>query len=139
MKNSRTARVAAAASLALVAALTLSSCSSIVDAAQGVTEKEFDDFASAEDGWPGEIPAWLPADVSEIHVRSTNNGKVAMVRADTTSKPAGDCAETERKQIAVWVTDWSPEKVTPETVIACGDWEIMPVDGGWFGWYSADE
>ena len=119
--------------------MTLAGCSSIEDAVHNVTEKSFDDYAAAEKDWPGEIPEWLPTDSTDIHIRTTNDGKVAMMSADTKTPLGGDCEDAERTHIAVWVTDWSPEKVLPDRVIACGDWETMPTPDGIFGWYTQPE
>ena len=127
----------AVASLALLGTFALAGCSSIDDAVHQVTELSFADYAEAKDGWPGVFPAWLPEDATDIHIRTTNDGKVAMLAADTEGAPTGsDCEDTERHQLAVWETDWSPEKFMPDRVIACGDWETMPTDDGIFAWYT---
>jgi len=126
----------ALASLVLLSAAALTGCSAIDNALHQVTDASFADYSEAKEGWPGEFPDWLPEDATDIQLRTTNDGKVAMLAADTKGTPIGDCEDTERHQLAVWETDWTPEDIMPDRVIACGDWETTPTDDGIFAWYT---
>jgi hypothetical protein len=122
--------------LAAVVLLTLGGCS-----ASGLTraghEQRFDDLAGALERWNGgDPPEWMPADATQITLRSSNNLRLRVVRFESDSVPAGEgCAAAERTTGPALAADWVPAEL-PDEVIACGGYEIAEVDGGWLAWES---
>lgn len=100
---------------------------------------EFDTYSAAAEGWQLEsgIPSWVPDDSTAITVRASTNEKIIEIGVITATAPEG-CADAEREQMPPLTADWMPTKF-PNDVLKCGDYEVMPVDGGWVGWYLAKE
>lgn len=124
---------AALAALFLVA---LSGCSASGSSRAG-HEQRFDDLGGALERWNGgDPPEWMPADATQIRLRSSNNLRLRVVRFESDSVPAGEgCAPAERSTSPALAAEWVPAEL-PDEVIACGGYEIAEVDGGWLAWES---
>ena len=122
--------------LIVVAALSLTGCS-MLPGNTGHFEETFTDYASAESGWRnGTIPSWIPDELSRVRSRAMTDGSAAIVEVLTESEIVGDgCTESARIGSPDLGGVWEPDEF-PDEVMHCGDYEIMPVDGGWFGWYE---
>ena len=133
-------KINALAALTAVAftALALTGCSatSIKDAFTNRHEETFATYDEASDGWAAdEIPTWIPTDGTEIRSRATGDLTARVAQVMTESDPAAtNCGTTARTELPGIGADWQPEEY-PDDIIRCGDWEIMPIEGGWFGWY----
>jgi len=137
MRKNTTLRLAAALATITVAGVTLTGCSVIRDSLSDMHEESFSTYQSAKDGWRGsDIPAWIPADATDLHNRATGKGDNISVRVTTDSDPVGECVEEERFTIAALNADWTPEKF-PDEVLICGDYAVMPFEDGWFAWTPA--
>ena len=137
MRKHTALRLAAALATVSVAGVTLTGCSVIRDSLSDMHEESFSTYQSAKDGWRGsDIPAWIPADATDLHNRATGKGDNISVRVTTDSDPVGECVEEERFTIAALNADWTPEKF-PDEVLICGDYAVMPVEDGWFAWTPA--
>lgn len=134
----RLARVAATAAL-LPLALGATGCSYLTNALHHETDRTFSTAASMEGEWMGDAP-WIPADATDIHLHSSTSGLVAQIRVVTDSDldPAL-CAQTERLSLWAFPGDWTPQGALPEKVFACGDWDVVPMKDGWFGWTPTDD
>lgn len=129
-------RIALAAPALIVAgALTLTGCS-VYD---GVVHKQatstFEGVAAFDNG--AEVDAgWIPADATEITVRTSTIEKAsdAVILLASDSALDDDCAEVERYSAPTWTLDEAPDPYTAKTVFACGEWSVMATDTGWYGW-----
>lgn len=131
-----TAATAFAGGIVLIA---LAGCAQIGDVFSRQHREDFPTYAAAADGWVGvDIPDWIPADATDLHNVATLDETVAVIRVVTESGLAGSCAPAEREGIPQLVADWSTDE-WPDEVQRCGDYEVMPMDDGWLGWYQADE
>ncbi|MGN6502034.1 MAG: hypothetical protein ACTHKX_03905 [Pseudolysinimonas sp.] len=120
-----------------LAVLTLAGCAGIQNLLQHQHEETFSTYAKAQDGWVGvEVPSWIPADAVELHNLATDDESQAVIRVTTESVPVG-CTETSRHGAPALTADWTSDE-WPDTVLACGDYEVMGVDEGWLGWFNAD-
>lgn len=126
--------------LALVALLplVLTGCS-VEDALHEQTSGTADSPAALEQAWrtPASQPDWVPADATGIRfVAATGGGadvSPASVRVVTTSGLPRSCTTIPRRSLDSFGEDWAPSSF-PDTVSRCGNWAVMKVDGGWFGW-----
>jgi hypothetical protein len=123
------------------AGLTLTGCSPISNALHKVHEESFSDRAAAEQGWVGvPAPGWLPEDAMDIRNLATTNESNAVIRVSTSSDLPTSCVEADRVGIPFDTTSWTPVMDRfPDRVQRCGAYEVVPVEGGWFGWFSATE
>jgi len=128
---------------ALVIAATgaLSGCSAVENMLHRVHEEDFPDRAAAESGWVGvSFPEWIPADATDLHNLATTDESHAIVRVDSSDDLPADCAEQPRRGLPFDGADWAPSlDPMPTTVWGCGRYEVVPVEGGWFGWFAATE
>jgi hypothetical protein len=117
-----------------LATVSLTGCS-MLPGGSGVFEETFTDYASAKAEWRnGDIPSWIPDDFTRVRSRATTDGSTAMVEVLTATPPVGDCTEASRIGEPTLSGVWQPEEL-PDEVLRCGEYEIIPVEGGWFGWY----
>ncbi|MFD1720438.1 hypothetical protein [Amnibacterium endophyticum] len=129
--------------LPIAAGLLLSTtgCSAVIDAVHRTHQETFTDRAAAERGWVGvDAPTWLPADAADIHDLATDDESQAVILAHGSSPLPSTCQEADRRGIPFDTASWAPVLDRfPDRVARCGDYEVMPVDGGWLGWFSATE
>jgi len=122
-----------------LSALALTGCSAVTDLLYKEAESTYYDLPELEDGWAkAETVEWMPADALDISIRESTAGDPAVLRFSSEAGLAGgDCVETERRSMPVFVDDWTPddeEVVKLDTVWACGNWAIADIDGYYFGW-----
>lgn len=130
--------------IALVASL--SGCAAIEDTLHKVHREQHATYAAAEAGWVGVgIPSWIPEDATDLRNYATLNESNSIVGVTTESDPIG-CAPAERRHLPFSTPDWAPENLLEKgdgslitEVLACGDYEVVAVDGGLVGWFSATE
>ena len=131
---------AATAAFAVGAVLiALTGCAQISDVLSNQHREEFATYEEAVDGWVGvDIPAWIPADSTDLRNLATVDETVAVVRVVTDSKLPRTCQLVPREGLPQLAVDWSTQK-WPDEVQRCGDYEVMAMDDGWLGWFQADE
>lgn len=135
----RTARSRITLALAAAALTTaqLTGCATIVDLAAGRSELHFGAYADAEGNWSSTgVPAWIPTDATDLHVRRTADGKVEVVALTSDSPLPGHCVEGQRRTIAELTADWAPTEFA-EVAWTCDQWEVQKTSDGWHGWRSA--
>lgn len=90
-------------------------------------------------GWrtPASQPEWVPGDSTAIRYTAATNGPAdetpASVRVTTASALPPTCTTAARASSAALVTGWAPGTV-PDRVRRCGNWAVVQVPGGWYGW-----
>ena len=124
-------KTAAFIAVGLAASVALTGCSGLKDSLTNRHELSYDDYAAAAESWTA-IPSWIPTDAAAIRLRETTNAPVAVVQLLSATDPV-DCAPADRKYIPGIGGDWVPTDY-PHEVLRCGDWEVMSINGGWFGW-----
>lgn len=130
----------------LVLAAALSGCAAIADSLHKVHQEQHATYAAAEKEWAGvPIPAWIPEDATDLRNYATLNESHSIVGVTTSSEPIG-CEPAERRNLPFSTPDWAPENLLEKEdgslitdVLACGDYEVVAIDGGWVGWFSARE
>jgi hypothetical protein len=139
--NRRRARLLVLLPAVVLATTTLTGCSQVSNALHKVHEESFDTRAAAKEGWVGvTAPRWIPADATGIKNLATTNESNAVVRVTSPSDLPDTCAEADRVAIPFESPEWAPTfERFPDRVERCGDYEVVPVEGGWFGWFSATE
>ena len=139
MSRFDSATVAATAFAGGLLVLALAGCAQIADLAHRVHREDFPDYTSAEVSWVGvDIPEWIPGDATDLRNLATLDETVAVIRVVSDSPLVGDCTLAERRGLPALSADWSTEE-WPDEVARCGDYEVMPMDDGWLGWFSAAE
>lgn len=129
----------AAVSLAVALPLSLTGCTDLIGSLQRQTEGTAKDPRALELAWrtPASEPSWIPADARRIRWVAATSGPAdatpATVRVDTGTALPADCTEIERRSLDSFGPEWAPGAF-PDRVERCGDWAVMKVDGGWFGW-----
>jgi len=130
------ARMALAApALIIVGLVSLTGCSAYDSLVHKHATSTFDDAKAFNAA--SEVDAdWIPADATEITVRTSTMEKAsdAVILLTSASALADDCAEVERRSAPAWVLDEAPDPYVAKTVFACGDWSVMATDSGWYGW-----
>lgn len=131
--NSRAALAVPA--LVVIGMIGLTGCSAYESLVHKQSTATFDDVEALEDGADLDA-AWIPADASDITLRTSTVEKAsdAVILLTSASELVGDCAETERLSAPAWVLDGVPDPYDAETVHVCGDWSVIPTDTGWYGW-----
>ena len=129
----------AAAVVVAVGALSLTGCSGVTDALSNQAQGTYATVADAEEGWATEapFPAWLPADSRNIRTVVSTNAALADLRVDTAGALPDRCTEVDRLTYSTYKAEWAPKTVLPDRVQQCGDWAVIPVPGGWYGWTPA--
>lgn len=133
-----TARLLSALALAALVPLLLTGCS-VEDALQKRTSGTADSPAALEMAWrtPASQPDWVPADATGIRFVAATGGSAdaspASVRVVTASALPDSCTSIPRRSLESFGEDWAPSSF-PDTVSRCGNWAVMKVHGGWFGW-----
>lgn len=119
--------------------LGLTGCSGVLDGLQKQTSGVADSPKALSLAWrtPASTPSWIPADATRIDYVAATTGPAdaapASVRASTASALPEGCTEIERRSLDSFGADWAPTEF-PDRVQRCGNWAVMKVDGGWFGW-----
>jgi len=130
--------VAATAFAGGLLVIALTGCSEVDDLLSQRHRETFPTYAEAERSWVGvDIPGWIPRDSVDLNNLATNDETVSVIRVTTLSEPVG-CEPGERTGIPALAAEWSTEK-WPAQVLTCGDYEVMPLDDGWLGWFNATE
>jgi len=120
---------------AAASTLALTGCSAVEDMIYGEQTHQYDNMNSLEADWTqAETVGWMPDDASDIRIRESTDGSVAILGFDSDSDLAESCVETERLSGPTFGDDWAPKKVYVDTVFACGAWAVIPTDDGWYGW-----
>jgi hypothetical protein len=133
-----TARLLPALALAAALPLLLAGCS-VEDALHRQTSGTADSRAALQQAWrtPASQPDWVPADATDIRYIAATGGAAdrspASVRVATASALPDTCTTIERRSLESFGEDWAPPKF-PDRVERCGNWAVMRVHGGWFGW-----
>jgi hypothetical protein len=131
-------RVLTALAVAALIPLALAGCG-ITDSLHGQTSGTAASVAALQHAWrtPASEPDWVPADATGIHyVAATGGGadvSPAAVRVTTASPLPKACTEIERRSLDSFGEAWAPTSF-PGRVQRCGNWAVMKVRGGWFGW-----
>ena len=124
---------------AALAALSLTGCS-VKDVLSNSRESEFATYDTAAEMWPsGEMPGWIPTDATGIRSLETKDGRISVVRVATTSPPEGECEERPREGVPVLTATWTAAAERPDVVTVCDGYEIMPIEGGWLGWFEGPD
>lgn len=112
--------------VAVVSATALTGCAAITDQLRNEISREYPSRADLVAGWEKTAP-WLPDDATDIRVRETRDGAPAVLLATSAAAlDSGLCVETERRSAPTFDLDGAPDAYT-ETVFACGDWAVIPV------------
>lgn len=122
--------VAAGGSLTLA----LAGCTGIQEAFSQEVTTEFRDTAEVVAQSATTVP-WLPADATEIVLKTKRDGEVAAAIARTGSAldPA-TCLEMERQSAPTVHIDDAPDVYAKDRVFACGAWSVIATTDGWYGW-----
>lgn len=131
----RLRRPAAFALAAVVpAALLLSGCSLVDEVLHHERSVEFATAADLTTEWSGSAP-WVPDDATDIRIREKTEGDVVTILLTSVADlDTSLCAEVERRSAPVFAVEGAPDVFKLDEVWACGDWAVVPADGGWFGW-----
>lgn len=122
-------------------ALSMTGCSTLMNIAEKTHDESFPDRAAAMSGWTGvTAPTWLPADATDIHNLATNDETNAVIALKSADREPSGCVEADRKAIPFNSPSWAPKiDKFPERVQRCGDYEVMRIDGGLLGWFTATD
>ena len=124
---------------ALIAAFSLTGCS-VQEVLGNSRESEFASYDTAVEMWSsGDLPSWIPTDATDIRSLETKDGRLSVVRVTTSSPLEGDCEERAREGVPVLTATWTAAAERPDVVTVCDEYEIMPVEGGWLGWFEGPE
>ena len=131
-------RRVAAAALVVALPVLLTGCGA-VDLVEKRTSGTAADRAALDHAWrtPASQPDWVPADATKIRYVAATGGAAdatpAAVRATTASALPGTCTTVHRYSLESFGEDWAPGSV-PDEAERCGNWAVVRVHGGWFGW-----
>lgn len=131
-------RLLPALALAVALPMVLGGCA-VGDALQHRTSGRVDTTEALEHAWrsPASQPDRVPKDATGIRfVAETRGGAdraAAAVRVATATALPASCAGVERRSRHAVEMAWAPSAL-PDTVQRCGNWAVVRVDGGWFGW-----
>jgi hypothetical protein len=137
MKKLHMIRVAA---LLGFGAFALSGCSTITEQLQNERSSQFESTTDLEERWDKTAP-WLPADATDIRTHESTKGDPAILSATTDAAlDSSLCAETPRQSSPMFAQPWSPadKDVFVDAAFACGDWTVIAIPGGWYGWTPND-
>jgi hypothetical protein len=131
-------RVPPALVVAALVTLALAGCSMpgpIVARTSGTVQS----VRALELGWrtAASQPEWVPADATGIRFAAITSGPAdetpAVVRVATTGPLPRTCTTEARASSVALDERWAPGKV-PERVERCGNWAVVRVAGGYYGW-----
>ena len=139
MSRFDSATTAAVAFATGIAVLALTGCAEIHNLVSKQHEESFATYEVAAADWEGVgIPGWIPDDATDLRNVATLDETVSVIRVVTSTDLAGTCETVPREGIPQLAVDWSTED-WPDEVQRCGDYEVIPMDDGWLGWFQADE
>ena len=131
-------RIAPAIGLVVLLPLLLTGCG-VQDLLQKRTSGTADSRDALGHAWrtPASQPDWVPADAKRIRYVAATDGSAdatpASVRVTMRSALPEGCTTVPRHSLDAFGEDWAPSTV-PEVIERCGNWAVVRVDGGWFGW-----
>lgn len=134
----RIARLLPALAIAALLPAALTGCG-VSDALHQQTTGTASTTAELDHGWrtPASQPDWVPADATGIHYVAATGGAAdrspASVRVTTSSPLPAGCSWITRRSLDAFAESWAPKRF-PDQVARCGNWAVMQVPGGWFGW-----
>jgi len=121
-------------------AFALTGCSDVADVLHHQTQGSYDSRAALEQAWstPASEPDWIPADATRLRMIAATGGAgadatPAVVRVRTATALPASCTEIDRRSMDPFSLDWAPAKI-PARVQRCGNWAVVPVSDGWYGW-----
>lgn len=148
----RRGALAAGLGLAALAAVTLTGCSGMADAAtsalgaEQVQERHFDTAAdvpssadSTDVAWF--LPEWVPADARDIDVRlDTQEPGYELSFASETGPDLAGCTPVDGDLGGPALDPATlPEPLPTSGLVSCGDGRVVaPVDGRWASWTTVD-
>jgi hypothetical protein len=138
----RALRASALLAAASAAAIALTGCSAVMNTLEKVHEESFADRAAAEAGWVGvAMPSWIPEDAAEVRNVATTDETNAVIAfsSEADLADAQECAPAERVGLPFDTRFGSLDAELPDDVLACGVYEVAPIDGGWLAWFAARE
>jgi hypothetical protein len=114
----------------------LSGCSVVQDAmSNSVTTT-----ADSREELPGDIPAWVPVDATDItQVKGSKGDAASILLTSTKDLDMDACTPTPRLSAPTMQVENAPNGYSEEEVFSCGDWAVVPATGGWYGWTPATE
>lgn len=128
-----------AVATAALLAITLSGCS-VKDVFSGSRESQFASYDAASEHWAsGALPGWIPTDATDIRSLESKDGRLSVIRVTSPSPPLGECVEAAREGVPVLTATWTAAAERPAVVTVCDEYEIMPMDDGWLGWFEGEE
>jgi hypothetical protein len=131
-------RLVPALAVAALVPIALSGCG-VADSLHKQTSGTAATPAALQQAWrtPASRPDWVPADSTAIHYIAGTAGSAdatpASVRVATASPLPAGCTRISRRSLDSFGEDWAPSSF-PDTVARCGNWAVMAVEDGWFGW-----
>ncbi|GAA2752325.1 hypothetical protein [Amnibacterium kyonggiense] len=132
------ARLLPALAIAALVPVALSGCG-VADVLHKQTSGTAATPRALEQAWrtPASEPDWVPADATDIRYIAATGGSAdkapASVRVTTGSALPTSCTTITRRSLDSFGESWAPKRF-PDTVERCGNWAVMRVNGGWFGW-----
>lgn len=131
-------RLASAAAVAALVPLALAGCS-FQDALEQRTSGTAATPAALAHAWrtPASEPDWVPEASTDIRYVAATGGPAdrspAAVRVTTTDALPTTCTGITRYSMDAFGEAWAPRSL-PDRVQRCGNWAVVRVRGGWFGW-----
>jgi hypothetical protein len=135
-------RVPSALVVAAVVTLALAGCSAPT-VQLGETSGTVQSVRALELGWrtAASQPEWVPDDATDIRFSATTSGPAdetpAIVRVTSASPLPAACTTRPRSSAVALREGWAPRSV-PDRVERCGNWAVVRVPGGWYGWTPFD-
>jgi hypothetical protein len=128
--------VALGAGIVLTTAL-LNGCSALLS----TQEDHWTGYTAAKDDWPhGDIPAWIAQDATDVRLVTVTDASAAVVRVSTGESLPADCRPADRRSVPFAARDWIPRAATTsDSIVDCGDYQVVATKGGWVGWYVQGE
>jgi hypothetical protein len=136
MTTSTIARALLVPAAAMLTVSALSGCSVIQDTmSSSVTTT-----ADSREDLSGDLPAWMPADASNItRVKGSKGDAVSILLSSAKDLDTDACVETTRLSAPTMQVNNAPNVYKEDTVFSCGDWAVVPTSDGWYGWTPASE
>lgn len=148
----RRGALAAGLGLAALAAVTLTGCSGMADAAKSalgaeqVQERHFDTAADAPSSTDSTdvawfLPEWVPADARDIDVRlDTQEPGYELSFTSETGPDLAACVPVDGDLGGPALEpELLPDVLPASSLVTCGDGRVTAqVDGRWYGWTTAE-
>lgn len=127
-------RASLAVALLVGGATLLAGCATVSDLLSREVTHHYEDTAAMAES--DTAPQWVPEDATDITLRTPADADsgISVVLLTSESSLPESCVQAPRSSAPILSIADAPDVYKAQAVSVCGDWSVIPGEGGWYGW-----